>query len=71
MLVTKYCKMCGSEFEGRTNARYCTPACKREYETAYAKRWRDKNREHYREYQRTYQHGIVLERAKRGLGAIL
>lgn len=54
MLVTKVCKICGAEFEGQTNARYCSAACRLSYETAYARKWREKNREKYRAYMRDY-----------------
>lgn len=59
MEVTKICKMCGSEFMGRTNARYCCARCRTDYETAYARKWREANREHYKEYQKKYQKGLV------------
>ena len=52
--VIKACKICGTEFEGYTNARYCSPACKREYESAYARKWREVNRTKVRTYQRDY-----------------
>ena len=56
MLVTKVCKMCGVEFDSKhPNGRYCSARCRLDYEAAYIKLWRDKNREHYREYQRNYQ----------------
>ena len=53
-MVTKYCKICGKEFLGYTNARYCSGACRIEFQTDYARRWRNKNREHCREYHRNY-----------------
>ena len=54
MLIEKKCKMCGTEFEGRTNACYCSNACKRQYNTEYAKRYRDNHREKITRYNREY-----------------
>lgn len=54
MWITKTCKMCGMEFEGKTNACYCSGTCRREYQTEYARRWRNRNREKYRKYMREY-----------------
>lgn len=61
-LVTKTCKMCGTEFDGYGKACYCSDACRREYETAYHRHWREKNREHYREYMRDYMRTGVIHR---------
>lgn len=55
MYTTKECKMCGAEFKGMTNARYCSAVCRIQFKTEYDKKWREKNIEHYRQYQRDYQ----------------
>ena len=55
MCVTKICKMCGKEFQGKTRACYCSPRCRLDYQADYAKRYREANREKVRKYNRDYQ----------------
>lgn len=54
MYVTKVCKICGNEFYGKTNACYCSASCRREYETAYARKYRESHQEQIRTYNRNY-----------------
>ena len=56
-MVTKICKMCGTEFLGSTNNKYCGARCRMDYQTQYARKYRDEHREQIREYNRRYQRG--------------
>jgi hypothetical protein len=54
--IERTCKMCGVVYESEApHSCYCSDTCRREYETAYARKWRDKNREKIRAYQREQQ----------------
>lgn len=57
-LVTKRCKMCDKEFLGNKRMVYCSASCRTKYQSEYAKRWRDKNREKYNDYMRRYAKGL-------------
>jgi len=54
--IERKCKVCGVVYESTaSHSSYCSPACRLQYNADYARRWRQKNKEHIREYQREYQ----------------
>ena len=49
------CKMCGGIYESSApHSSYCSDACRREYETSYARKYRSEHREKITKYNREY-----------------
>ena len=43
-LETKFCQMCGAEFQGANPAKFCSDECKAKRKTYLANVWREKKR---------------------------
>jgi hypothetical protein len=43
--MKKNCVICDAEFEGRSNAKYCSPKCKQVKATAFQREWTRKNKD--------------------------
>lgn len=49
--------MCGSEYKGRTNSKYCGAVCRLEANRQYVKQYKEEHKEELKIYHRNYQRG--------------
>lgn len=52
--MIRVCKICGKEFEGRSNKEICSAACRQEAKVRYMKEYRSANREKIQQKQKEW-----------------